>query len=102
MLKSIILGAAALVLTTPAMATCLEGRVGAQCDIFLDDYRAVDVPVGTVMVWPQRQFLLEDINWRDIGIGIETISGEDAYYWDGDDAFVVPENSGPPIKIADW
>jgi len=102
MLKRMTLAAAAVALSTPAMATCLEDRNGAQCDIFLEAYRTNDVPVGTTMVWPERQFLLEDIERRNSRTGVESVVGDDVLYWDGDDAFVVRENSGAQIPIADW
>ena len=96
------LAAAAIALTTPAMATCLEDRNGAQCDVFLDEYRAADVPVGTTMVWPQRPFLTDDLEMPAVGTEADALQGDDVFYWDGETAFVVPDDSGPPIKIADW
>lgn len=101
MLRCMTLAAAVLV-STSAMATCLEDRNGAQCDLFLDDYRTSDVPIGTTMVWPQRPFLLEEIDRRGGTNRSEAITGNDVLYWDGEDAFIVPENSGPQVKIADW
>ena len=96
------LAAAAIALSSPAMATCLEDRNGAQCDIFLDEYRASEVPVGTTMIWRDREFLLEEVDRPGAGTGLESVTGDDVLFWDGDDAFVVSENSGPQIQIADW
>ena len=102
MLTRMTLAAAAIALTTPAMATCLEDVNGAQCDVFLDEYRAAETPVGTTMVWPQRPFLIEEFDMPAFGTEADTLRGNDVFYWDGETAFVVPDESGPPIKIADW
>ena len=102
MLKRMTLAAAAVALSTPAMATCLEDTNGAQCDVYLDEYRTSDVPVGTTMIWPERQFLLQDIERPGARTGVESVVGEDVLYWDGDDASIVPENSGAQFPIADW
>ena len=104
MLRSMTLAAAAIVLASPAIAeeTCLTDALGAQCDMFLDEYRADEVPVGTPHLWPTREFLLEryhDFRPRSV---IESPAGGDVLYWDGDSAMIVPEETGPRLEIADW
>lgn len=102
MLKRMTLAAAAIALTSPAMATCLEGRTGAQCDLLLEDYRNDEVPVGTTLVWPDRDFAIEGLNEPAVGTWGDDILRDDVLVRDGDDVFLVPDVSGPPIKIADW
>jgi hypothetical protein len=100
--------AAAIVLAGPAMApamadeTCLTDSLGAQCDIFLEQYRNDEVPVGTANVRPTGEFLLEE--HQDFGSesSVERPTGEDVLYWDGDSAMIVSEDSGPRVEIADW
>lgn len=102
MLRRMTLAAAAFAMTTPAMATCLEDGDGAQCDVFLDEYRADEVPVGTPMVWPETEFLVEDFDYPGFQSEVDSFVPDDVFYWDGEQAFVVPEVTGPPVKIADW
>lgn len=102
MLNRMVLAAAAIALSTPAMAACLEDTIGAQCDVFLDDYRADDVPVGTSMVWPDQEFLIEDFDYPGVGTGVETYVGEDVFYWDGENAHIVSDDSGAQFQIIDW
>ena len=103
MLRRMILAAAAFALTTPAMATCLEdGDGGAQCDLFLDEYRAAPVPMGTTMVWPDTSFVIDNFDNASIGAEGHNFAHDDVFVWDGETAYVVPDVSGPPIKIADW
>lgn len=109
MLKRMTLAAAFAIATpftiaTPAGAACLNDGTGAGCDIFLEEYRATDVPVGTTLVWPQGEFLVEDFDWAGDRLGPDAGFGsmDEVLYWDGEKAFVVPDDSGPPIEIADW
>lgn len=101
MLKRMILATAATALSFPAMASCLEDRSGAQCDLFLDEYRAAEIPVGTTMIWRERPFLLKDIDRRD-STDIDATFGRQVIYSDGRNVFLVPENSGARMRIADW
>jgi hypothetical protein len=104
MLRGMTLAAAALVLAGPAMAdeNCLPDSLGAQCDIFLDEYRNDEVPVGTTNVRPNDGFLLEEPRGLGSESAVEFPTGKDVLYWDGDSAMLVPEDSGPRIEIADW
>lgn len=102
------IAAAALVLAAPALApvladeTCLPAANGAQCDVFLDEYRADDVPVGTTDMWASDEFVMEQPLEPSGGARADKPYGEDVIYWDGDSAMIVPEESGPRLKIADW
>ena len=102
MLGRVTLAAAAIALSAPATATCLEDRTGAQCDLFLGEYRTAEVPVGTTMIWPDRPFLLEHVERTGSATGAEDVIGEHVLYWDGDNAAIVRENSGAQLRIADW
>lgn len=104
MLRHMTLAAAAIVLAAPALAdeTCLSDRYGEQCDIFMEQYRADETPVGTTNVWSNESFVIEDFHYFDSGSTLEFGSGGDVLYWDGESAMVVPEDSGPQVKIADW
>ena len=104
MLRRITLAAAALVLAGPALAdeTCLPDARGAQCDVFLDDYRSDEVPVGTTDVWATDEFLLEQYQDFRPESAVEFPGGDDVLYWDGESAAVIPEESGPRLEIADW
>ena len=104
MLRCITLAAAAIFIGGPAIAedTCLPDASGAQCDIFLDEYRADDVPVGTSDMWASDEFLLERYQDFRPESAVEFPSGKDVLYWDGDSAMIVPEGSGPRVEIADW
>lgn len=103
MLGRTTLAAAALLLAAPALAddTCLNDAHGVQCDLFLDDYRADEVPVGTTNVWATDEFILEQYQDFRPESSVEFPS-DDVLYWDGDSAMIVPENSGPRLEIADW
>jgi hypothetical protein len=102
------IAAAALVLAGPALApvladeTCLPSANGAQCDLFLDEYRADDVPVGTTDLWASDEFVLERPSEPGTEAAPDRPYGDDVLYWDGDSAMVVPDESGPRLKIADW
>lgn len=99
------LAAAALALAGQAMAddTCLpDARGGAQCDLFIDQYRGEGVPLGTSDVRATDRFLLERYQDFRPESGVEFPSGKDVVYWDGDSAMIVPEETGPRLEIADW
>jgi hypothetical protein len=99
------LAAAALALAGPAMAgdTCLtDATGGAQCDLFLDQYRGDEVPVGTTDVWTTDDFLIERYQGFRPEASVEFPSGRDVVYWDGDSAMIVPEETGPRLEITDW
>ncbi len=84
--------------------TCLDDGPGSQCDIFMDQYRADETPVGTTNVWTSKPFVVENFRYLDSG-STRTLprgGGENVLYWDGESAMVVPEESGPQVKIADW
>lgn len=101
MLKCMILATAAVSLSIPAMASCLQDREGAQCDVFLDEYRAAEIPVGTTMIWREHPFLLESIERRD-STNVDEIFGRQVIYSDGKNVFLVPENSGARVRVIDW
>jgi hypothetical protein len=98
------LAAAAVLFIGPALAdeTCLTDANGAQCDMFLEEYRADEVPVGVTNVWASDEFLLEQYQDFRPESAVEFPSGEDVLYWDGDSAMIVSEESGPRLEIADW
>ena len=104
MLGRMTLAAAAIVLSSPAMAdeTCLEDTRGAQCDVFLDQYRNDEVPVGTTDMRANDDALLERFHDFRAGSSLEFPTGDDVLYWDGDSAMIVPEETGPRLEIADW
>jgi hypothetical protein len=104
MLYRMTLAAAALVLFGPALADdrCLPDANGAQCDVFLDDYRASEVPVGTSDVWANDRFVVERLQAYLPESGVEFPDGDEVLYWDGDSAMVVPDKTGPRLEIADW
>ena len=104
MQRGMTLAAAAILLAAPAMAgeTCLPDARGAQCDVFLDQYRSDEVPVGTTDVWATDQALVEPYQDFHPESAVEFPTGDDVLYWDGDSAMIVPEESGPQVKIADW
>lgn len=101
MLKPMTLAAAAIALSVPAMASCLEDRNGAQCDIFLDEYRAAEIPVGTTMIWRDHPFLLKDIDQQG-SAEFDRTFGRQVIYSDGRNVFLIPENSGARLRIVDW
>lgn len=100
--RRILLAAAAVLFAGPALAdeTCLADTNGQQCDVFLEQYRVDQVPVGTTDMWASKPFVME--NYRDLRTGTNPPTGGDVLYWDGETAMVVPEGSGPQVKIADW
>ena len=105
MRNHMLLAAAAILLAAPALAdeTCLQDTNGAQCDIFMDDYHADKTPIGTTNVWTTKPFLLENFRYFNSGSTLPVPRrGGDVLYWDGTSAMVVPEDSGPQVKIADW
>ena len=102
MLKRMSLAAAAFALTTPAMAACLEDSTGAQCDIFLERYMSDEIPVGTTMIWPEDQFVIDDFDQPGVGTPADNFLRDDVYVWDGQQAHIVPDVSGPPIPLARW
>src|SRR5690625_879342 len=101
MLTRMTLAAAAITLSIPAMAACLEDQRGAQCDLFLDEYRAAEIPVGTTMIWRDTPFLRKEIERRD-SMDLDTTFGRQVVYSDGRNVFLVPEGSGARVRIADW
>lgn len=104
MLRHISLAVAATLLANPATAdeTCLEDTSGAQCDIFMNEYRANATPIGTTNVWKTGPFLLERYHDFRADSAEAVPTGEDVLYWDGDSAMIVPEATGPRLEIADW
>lgn len=104
MLRRMTLAAAVLALAGPALAddTCLTDVQGAQCDLFLDRYRADDVPVGTTDVWASDEFVVERDETLRPDSALDVPGGKEVLYWDGDSAMVVPEETGPRLEIADW
>jgi hypothetical protein len=102
------IAAAALVLAAPALApvladeTCLPDANGAQCDVFLDEYRADDVTVGATDMWASDEFVMEKPLELSAEVPPDEPYGDDVIYWDGDSAMIVPEESGPRLEIADW
>jgi hypothetical protein len=104
MLSRAALAAVALAFAAPATAgqTCLEDANGAQCDVFLDRYRSDDVPVGTSDVRKTEEFVVEDFQESRPDDGVNPMTGEDVFYWDGDSGTIVPEEAGPQVEILDW
>lgn len=104
MQRRMTLAAVAILLASPAMAdeTCLPDANGAQCDIFMDQYRVDDVPVGTTQVWATDEFLMEHYPGFDRGPGADVSGGDDVLYWDGDSATIIPEEAGPQVELSDW
>ncbi len=104
MLRRTTLAAAAILLAIPALAdeTCLPDANGAQCDMFLDEYRADEVPVGTSNVQATDDYLQERPQEFRARSAVESPDGEDVIYWDGDSATIVPEDTGPQVEIIDW
>ena len=104
MLRRTTLAIAAVLLAGPAIAdeTCLPDARGAQCDVFLEQYRNDEVPVGTTNVWASEKALVEEHQGPSAESGVEFPTGDDVIYWDGESAMVVPEETGPRVKVADW
>ena len=104
MLRCMTLAAAAIAVTSPALAddTCLTDARGAQCDMFLEQYRADEIPVGITNIWASEDFLLERYQDFRPESAVEFPTGEDVLYWDGDSAMIVPEETGPRLEVADW
>lgn len=116
MLRRTTLAAATILLAGPALLagpsllagsaladdTCLPDATGEQCDLFLGQYRADETPVGTTDVWSTKPFVMENFRYLDSRRPLESPRGDDVLYWDGESAMVVPEESGPQVKIADW
>jgi hypothetical protein len=104
MLMRLTLAAAATALALPVLAQddCLADRTGAQCDMFMDEYRAAETPVGTTHVWSTQPFVIENFRYLDASRPSETPRGQDLLYWDGESAMIVTEEAGPQVKIADW
>ncbi len=98
------LAAVAILIAGPAIAdeTCLTDANGAQCDVFMDRYRADEVPVGTTNVWASDDFLLEHYPGFSSESGMDFPRGDDVLYWDGDSATIIPEEAGPQVEISDW
>lgn len=102
MLKRMTMAAAAFALTTPAMAACLEGTDSAQCDVYLERYMSDEIPVGTTMIWPEREFAIEGFDEPSVGMRGDNFLNDNVFVWDGESAYVVPDVSGPPIPLARW
>jgi hypothetical protein len=100
--RRLLLAAAAMLFAVPALAddNCLGDAHSQQCDVFLEQYRAEETPVGTTDMWASEPFVMED--FPELRGGTNSPAGDDVLYWDGETAMVVPEDSGPQVKIADW
>jgi hypothetical protein len=102
--------AAAIAFAIPAAAEeapCTDGAADQGCERDgTGDAAAREmdggVPVGTADVSRNEGFVIEEPDAREARSRTERPAGDDILYWDGESPMVVPEESGPRLKIADW